>query len=56
MTFRLQSRDLSYWSVRQHRWVLEGGTFRLGVGVKAEDIARKVDGVRSVDNRLVITG
>lgn len=40
MTFRLQSRDLSYWSVRRHRWVLEGGTFRLGVGASSRDLRR----------------
>ena len=38
VSFRLQSRDLSYWSVRQHRWVLEGGTFRLGVGASSRDL------------------
>jgi beta-glucosidase len=38
VTFRLRSRDLSYWSVRQHRWVLEGGTFRLGVGASSRDL------------------
>lgn len=38
MTFRLQSRDFSYWSVRQHRWVLEGGTFRLSVGASSRDL------------------
>ena len=38
VTFRLQSRDLSYWSVRQHQWVLEGGTFRLGVGASSRDL------------------
>src|SRR5829696_1596876 len=38
VTFRLQSRDLSYWSVRQHRWVLEGGTFRLSVGASSRDL------------------
>ena len=38
VTFRLQSRDLSYWSVRQHRWVLEGGTFRLGVAASSRDL------------------
>lgn len=38
VTFRLQSRDLSYWSVRQHRWVLEGGTFRLGIGASSRDL------------------
>ncbi len=38
VTFRLQPRDLSYWSVRQHRWVLEGGTFCLGVGASSRDL------------------
>src|SRR5215218_5962236 len=38
VTFRLRSRDLSYWSVRQHRWVLEGGTFRLSVGASSRDL------------------
>ncbi len=38
VTFRLQSRDLSYWSVRQHRWVLEGGTFRLSVAASSRDL------------------
>ena len=38
VTFRLQPRDLSYWSVRQHRWVLEGETFYLGVGASSRDL------------------
>ena len=38
VTFRLRSRDLSYWSVRRHRWVLEGGTFRLSVGASSRDL------------------
>jgi beta-glucosidase len=38
VTFRLQARDLSYWSVRQHRWVLEGGAFRLGVAASSRDL------------------
>src|SRR5215218_8157558 len=38
VTFQLQSRDLSYWSVRHHRWVLEGGTFRLSVGASSRDL------------------
>ena len=38
VTFRLRSRDLSYWSIRQHRWILEGGTFRLGVGASSRDL------------------
>jgi beta-glucosidase len=38
VTFHLHSRDLSYWSVRQHRWVLEGGPFRLSVGASSRDL------------------
>src|SRR5215210_1548934 len=38
VTFRLRSRDLSYWSVQQHRWVLEGGTYRLSVGASSRDL------------------
>ncbi len=38
VTLQLQSRDLSYWSVRQHRWVLEGGTFQLSVGASSRDL------------------
>ncbi|HEX6710736.1 MAG TPA: glycoside hydrolase family 3 C-terminal domain-containing protein [Rubrobacter sp.] len=38
VTFRLQSRDLSYWSVRQHQWVLEGGVFEISVGASSRDL------------------
>jgi beta-glucosidase len=38
VTFQLRARDLSYWSVRQHRWVLEGGTFELKVGASFRDL------------------
>src|SRR5829696_6259820 len=38
VTFHLHTRDLSYWSVRQHRWVLEGGPFRLSVGATSRDL------------------
>ncbi len=38
VTFQLQSRELSYWSVRQHRWVLEGGMFQLSVGASSRDL------------------
>jgi beta-glucosidase len=38
VTFQLRSRDLSYWSIRHNRWVLEGGTFRLGVGASSRDL------------------
>ena len=38
VTFQLRERDLSYWSVREHRWVLEGGTFELKVGASSRDL------------------
>ena len=38
VTFQVRSRDLSYWSVRQHRWVVEGGTFQLRVGASSRDL------------------
>jgi beta-glucosidase len=37
VTFRLGARDLSYWSSRHRRWVLEGGTFDLVVGSSSRD-------------------
>lgn len=43
VTFRLRSRDLSYWSVRQHRWVLESGTFGLGVGASSRNLRLTAD-------------
>jgi beta-glucosidase len=38
VTFQLRARDLSYWSIREHRWVLEGGTFELKVGASSRDL------------------
>ena len=38
VTFRLTARDLSYWSVAEHRWVLEGGAFDIAVGASARDL------------------
>ena len=38
VTFRLSARDLSYWSTRTHRWVLEGGGFELAVGASFRDL------------------
>lgn len=38
VTFQLRSRDLSYWSLQQHRWVVEGGTFQLRVGASSRDL------------------
>ena len=38
VTLVLGSRDLSYWSVVAHDWVLEGGCFRLAVGASSRDL------------------
>ncbi len=38
VTFRLDARDLSYWSVTHHRWVLEAGVFELAVGASSRDL------------------
>jgi beta-glucosidase len=38
VSFELSARDLSYWSARQHGWVLEGGTFELSVGASSRDL------------------
>jgi beta-glucosidase len=38
VTFELGSRDLSYWSVRAHGWVLEAGRFSLAVGASSRDL------------------
>jgi beta-glucosidase len=38
VTFQLRSRDLSYWSVRHNRWILEGGVFQLSVGASSRDL------------------
>jgi beta-glucosidase len=39
-TVRLElgSRDLSYWSVQRHDWVLEGGDFEIAVGSSSRDL------------------
>jgi beta-glucosidase len=37
VSFELSARDLSYWSTRQHGWVLEGGAFELSVGASSRD-------------------
>jgi len=36
--FELGARDLSYWSSRQQRWVLEAGVFTLAVGRSSRDL------------------
>lgn len=38
VSFTLTSRDLSYWSVVHHQWVLEGGLFRIAVGASSGDL------------------
>jgi beta-glucosidase len=38
VVFRLDARDLSYWSTSRHRWVLEGGAFTLAVGASSRDL------------------
>jgi beta-glucosidase len=36
--FRLTARDLSFWSTRMGRWVLEAGAFELAVGASSRDL------------------
>jgi beta-glucosidase len=38
VTLRLGSRDLSYWSVARHDWVLEAGQFEIAVGASSRDL------------------
>jgi beta-glucosidase len=38
VAFELNSRDLSYWSVRDHDWVLEAGEFEIAVGASSRDL------------------
>jgi beta-glucosidase len=38
VTFRLDARDLSYWSTAHRRWVLEPGTFDIAVGASSRDL------------------
>jgi beta-glucosidase len=38
VTLRLASRDLSYWSVARHGWVLEAGHFEIAVGASSRDL------------------
>ncbi len=38
VTFTIGSRDLSYWSVEQRGWVLEGGEFEIAVGASSRDL------------------
>jgi beta-glucosidase len=34
----LNSRDLSFWSIRTHKWVLEAGRFEIAVGASSRDL------------------
>ena len=38
LTFRLNARDLSYWSSAERGWLLEGGEFTIEVGASSRDI------------------
>jgi beta-glucosidase len=38
VTFRLDARDLSYWSTTASRWVLEPGEFAIAVGASSRDL------------------
>jgi beta-glucosidase len=36
--FMLTARDLSYWSIGHHDWVLEGGAFEIAIGASSRDL------------------
>jgi beta-glucosidase len=36
--FTLTARDLSYWSTKDNRWVLEGGAFDIALGASSRDL------------------
>ncbi|MDQ1376836.1 MAG: beta-glucosidase [Acidimicrobiaceae bacterium] len=38
VTFGLTSRDLSYWSVTRHDWVLEAGQYEIAVGASSRNL------------------
>lgn len=38
VTFHLDARDLSYWSTKHHRWLLEAGVFELAIGASSRDL------------------
>jgi beta-glucosidase len=38
LTFRLEARDLSYWSTLAADWVLEAGEFTLAIGASSRDL------------------
>ncbi len=38
VAFRLEARDLSYWSVADQRWILEGGLVEVAIGASSRDL------------------
>jgi beta-glucosidase len=42
LTFRLDARDLSYWSPTAADWVLEAGEFALAIGASSRDLRLRI--------------
>jgi beta-glucosidase len=38
VTFHLDARDLSYWSTKHHRWLVEAGVFEFAIGASSRDL------------------
>jgi beta-glucosidase len=38
MTLHLNARDLSYWSTRDHRWMVDAGTYQIAIGASSRDL------------------
>merc|ERR1711998_107375 len=38
VTFKFTDRDFSYWSVKDQKWVVEPGTYKVLVGASSRDI------------------
>ena len=36
--FRLSERDLSFWSIKAHRWIMETGMFEFAIGASSRDL------------------
>jgi beta-glucosidase len=47
-TFALTKRDISYWDIKQQKWIVPSGTFNVYVGSSSRDIRLK--GKFTVDN------
>jgi beta-glucosidase len=43
VSVRIERRDLAYWHDRLDRWVVEGGTYRIGAGASSRDIRLEED-------------